>query len=272
MRHFAASSLVVLTLLFSSLLSTSVRADTFRFSTLEWPPYITQHSDSNGYVAAIIREAFAASGHRAEHQFLPWARALLEAREGKYVGLYPEYYDPERLGDFVFSDPFPGGPVGFYKRVDRDIQYRHDPRLDKAAAIDSLAAYKFGVVRGYLNDPYFDRSEQLTKQESPSDLANLRLLFHQRVDLIFIDQLVAEHLVKTSMPAASRDALEMMQPPLTYKPLYVVFSKAHPQHQKAADAFNRGLQELRHSGRLDKLLKEYGIPAKSDDSLTNSPH
>ena len=49
------------------------------------------------------------------------------AVRGDYAGLMPEYYDESRLSDFVFSAPFPGGPVALYKRRGEAISYPGPP-------------------------------------------------------------------------------------------------------------------------------------------------
>lgn len=227
-------------------------------STLDWEPYIGKTLDGKGYVHEVVAAAFARSGYTLDAKFYPWARAVKTAREGEVAGLFPEYYDASRLEEFVFSDPYPGGPVGFYKRKDAGIAFSSDPQTQQDAALRALSQYKFGTVRGYINTATFDAADYLTKQPATSDEINLRKLFFKRVDLIFIDRLVAEHLLNTRLPKF-KGALEFMLPALENKDLYIAFSKAHPQHENLRNAFNAGLREIGEDGTLADILERRGF-------------
>jgi ABC-type amino acid transport substrate-binding protein len=212
-------------------------------------------------VAHLVREAFEAEGATVNNQFLPWARALKNAQKGLSVGLYPEYFDKSRETDFVFSDPFPGGPVGLLKRTDDPITFTHSPLSSPDNAFKALQPYTFGVVRGYINTQAFDDANYLKKYETASDSHNLKLLHLGRVDLVFIDKVVANYLIETEFPHL-KGKVEMMEPMLEYKQLYIAFSKSHPQYQSALSQFNSGLNKLKQSGRLNELLSLYNIPSQ----------
>lgn len=251
--------LLILTII-SLFTGVSASADTLRLASLEWAPYVGAQLPDQGYAASVIRAACARRGVAVEIDFLPWARALEMARRGDYHGLFPEYYDESRKSDFVFSAPFPGGPVALYARRDRGIRYGVDPHVDLDAAFRSIASYKIGVVRGYLNNPVFDAAGYLSKEETASDEANLRKLFYRRVDLVFIDRMVAEHLLKTGM-ASFGDALAAVEPSIEEKPLYVAYSL----HSAAAEALrhkcDEGIAEIMADGSVAKIRAAQGFPA-----------
>lgn len=231
----------------------------FELSTLEWPPYIGSSIKNDGYVAQLVTRAFELGGGNVHYTFLPWARALLSVKKGTSVGVFPEYYDSSRESEMVFSDPFPGGPVGLLHLQELPLEFTIDPRLDIEGALQGLAKYRFGVVRGYLNTPEFDQARYLEKIQSSSDTNNLMMLLKGRVDIVFIDELVAQDIIQSSIPEL-QGKVEMMHPVLAYKPLYVAFSRQHPDHKQALIIFNRGLAVLKQSGELDALLVEFGIP------------
>ena len=129
---------------------------TLTLATLEWEPYIGPNMKNNGYVFEIVEQALKRSNITVDIRFFPWARAVNTAQSGKRDGLFPEYYDEGRLANFVFSDSFPGGPVGLYKRKNNKIAYSVDPQKHQTEALKALEKYKFGVVRGYVNTKEFD--------------------------------------------------------------------------------------------------------------------
>ncbi len=251
---------LLILILFSLFTAVSASADTLRLASLEWEPYVGAGLPDQGYAAAVVRAACARRGVAVEIDFLPWARALELARRGDYHGLFPEYYDESRKTDFVFSAPIPGGPVALYARRDRGIRYGVDPHADLDAAFRSIASYKVGVVRGYLNNPVFDAATYLTKEETTSDESNLRKLFYRRVDLVFIDRMVAEHILKTDM-ASFGDALAAVEPSIEDKPLYIAYSKRAAAADGLRGKCDEGIAEIVADGSVAKIRASQGFPA-----------
>ncbi len=229
-----------------------------KLTTLNWEPYIGESLPNHGYVFELVEAAFNKSGYTLEVKFLPWARALLMAKRGEVDALFPEYYSSVRDDEFVFSEPFLGGPVGFYKRKDSNIAFSIDPRTNQRAALRALKEYKFGVVRGYLNTDTFDQAEFLYKEDVVDDLTNLKRLFYNRVQLIFIDEFVADYLLTTKLPEM-KDQLEFMPPPIEIKHLYLAFSLKVPNFSSKLEAFNKGLEIVKADGTLQHIYARHGF-------------
>ena len=102
------------------LTTSGLAQESVKIGSLEWEPYIGPNMHNNGYVAEIVVEAFKRVDYKVDILFFPWARALKMAEYGELDAVFPEYYDENRNNKFVFSDLFPGGPVGLYKRKDRN--------------------------------------------------------------------------------------------------------------------------------------------------------
>ncbi len=249
--------LLFFVLIFTS--STVFAADkTVTLSTLEWAPYIGQELNGKGYVYELVAEAFKRSGYKAEIRFYPWVRAVKLVELGQRDGVFPEYYGKESLKTSVFSDPFPGGPVGFYKRKDLNVKYSGDPQQEQLNVLFALRKYRFGVVRGYLNTEVFDAADFLKKDIAKTDEFNLKKLEAKRIHFIFIDKFVAQYLIKTKFPDFEKK-LEFMEPPLENKPLYIGFSKQAADYKQKLKAFNQGLKIIKTDGTLKKIMKKHGF-------------
>lgn len=231
-------------------------AQPIRLATLEWEPYIGTQMPNQGYVAELIRAAFADQGMTVEIEFYPWARALHLARTGEADGLMPEYFDARRESDFEYSAGFPGGPLVLYRRQSDEIEFSADPGSEQDTALRALKARRFGVVRGYLNTPVFDAADYLTKFEANDDEANLRKLVFGRTDLAVIDRRVAEHLIRTRHPEYSGKIVPM-HPPLAEIPLFIAFSRNSPRLRESIAAFNAGLRAMEADGRITELYRRY---------------
>jgi polar amino acid transport system substrate-binding protein len=231
-----------------SMISNVQAENRVKLNTLDWEPYIGRELPGSGFVAAIVNEAYAASGYTVELEFMPWVRAKAMARDGRSDGCMPEYYLTEDTIDFLISDPFPGGPLVFFKRkVDTIV----------STGLEDLRSLKIGVVRGYVNTAEFDSADYLNKEEANDDIINLRKLVGGRLDLIVIDKFVGLYLLKKEMPDKVDD-IEVVVPTLEEKTLHVLISRKAPDAEAKMKAFNDGLQKLKESGRLDALLKSNG--------------
>jgi len=217
-----------------------------KLSSLEWPPYIGAEMENQGYVAEAVRAAFERRGYRVEIEFFPWNRAVAMAHDVKVYGYFPEYYSDEVAKDYILSEKFPGGPVGFFKRKDKDISF---------AKLEDLKGYRIGVVKGYVNTAEFDAASYLTKDESVDDLMGLKKLLAGRTDLFFCDKFVGNYIGKKNFPDQIAE-IEFMDPILEDKPFYICFSRATPDGQRIAEDFNNGLAEITADGTLEALRRK----------------
>jgi ABC-type amino acid transport substrate-binding protein len=257
-RAFAA--IVVTLLALASPAGANAQAKTVRLATLDWEPYIGRNLPDQGYTAALIREAYRDQGWNVKIEFYPWARALHLARIGEVDGLMPEYFNSSRKNEFIYSFPFPGGPIVLYKRKADDIAFATDPQADQDRALRALQGRRFGVVRGYLNTPVFDAAKYLRKEEANDDATNLRKLVYKRIDLAVIDRRVADYIIRTQYPDYAAK-VEPMDPPLADIPLFIAFSLKSDKHREARAAFNRGLTAMKKDGRIEALYAKYILNA-----------
>jgi polar amino acid transport system substrate-binding protein len=166
---------------------------------------------------------------------------------GESDGYFPEYYDNEIMNHAVFSQPFATSPVGFIKLKSKLID------LSKK---NNIYNYKIGVVKGYVNENKFDADQHIYKEESLSDIINLRKLLAGRLDMIVIDKHVSSYILKKEFPDRIQD-VEFLNPPLIDHQLYVCFSVRNKSHKKILKAFNSGLEILKKSGEYDKIIAKY---------------
>lgn len=219
-------------------------------ATTPWEPYIGPDLPRQGYVAEVAREALAQAGHTLRLEFMPWGRVLYKAEHGEVDGYLPEYPSEELKRTFLFSDPFPGGPLGFFKlRANKDISW---------CGLDSLRPYRIGVVRGYVNEPAFDARTDLKREYAKDDEANLRMLLAGRVDLIVADLHVGRHYARR-ISRQAQGRIEFLLPPLETKHLHACFPVKRPGSLRLAQEFNRGLDRLRRTGRLELLRARHNL-------------
>lgn len=221
-------------------------------ATLDWPPYVASDMKNKGFNSEIITEAFKRVGHTVKIEFMPWDDAIAKTSQGKYDAVFPEYFSKERSQDFIYSNFFSNSLLVFYKRKGTKVNFISPTNLK------DLAPYKIGVVKGYINTEEFDKATYLKKVEAESDEANLKKLMNKELDLIVIDKLVAQDLIRKHLPAAAAQ-LEAVDHPLVIHPLFVIFPKKNPQSKKLCDDFNKGLNIITKDGTVKAIMSRSGL-------------
>ncbi len=222
---------------------------TLRVATLEWEPYVGNELKDGGFTADIVTTVFQQAGYTVHIDFMPWARVLSLVKHGKYDGGFPAYYSEERAKTYAMSDPFAQGPLVFYTLKSSDIPY---------TGLEDLKPYKIGIVRGYVNTPEFDEADYLKKDVADNDAQNLKKLLYNRIDLIVIDKLTAQHIINTTMPERG-DELKAMEPPLEEKSLHLLLSREKEGYEHILADFNQALEQLQADGTIKAILKKHGF-------------
>ncbi|MCA9974649.1 MAG: ABC transporter substrate-binding protein, partial [Anaerolineales bacterium] len=108
-----------------------------------------------------------------------------------------------------------------------------------------------------LREDPFKAADYLQKEAAERDEQNLRKLMLNRLDLVVVDQFVAESVI-AQIPEAE-DSLEFLSPPLDVKPLYLILSRnTENSAQKLAD-FNEGLRQIIADGTVAKIMEKHGL-------------
>lgn len=211
-------------------------AETFKLTSLDWPPYSGEALDEGGLSVKVARAAFEAAGHSMEVVFLPWQRAVATGLGEGYVGYFPEYYSPELAEEkCAFSAKMGSGPLGFVESTSAPVEW---------TTLDDLAGLEIGTVSGYVNTPEFDARAadgRLSVQPANDDLTNVRKVAAGRLDIAVIDSNVLRWLVDQNPDLDGQ--VQMNGTLLADKELFVCFQKS-PAGDAAREAFNAGLGQI----------------------------
>lgn len=218
-----------------------------------WCPFNCDPRDElPGFMVEIARAAFEAEGHSVEYVVMPWKRAVEEARNGRVDGVIGALKGD--APDLVFPENETGmARIGFYTLKSSDWTY---------AGPDSAKGRVFGSARGYSYGPEIDdmiarRIMHVDEVGGVSPLVcNLCKLQAGRIDV-----LVAEG---NAMAGEARrlkmfDEIRFAGSPNAGSPVYIAFSPAGPRSREYARTLSEGVEKLRKTGRLAKILKAYGL-------------
>jgi len=220
---------------------TAARAETFTFAIGDWPPYISKDAPGFGPHARKVTEAFRSAGHDVRFEFLPWRRSLEVTRHGSLPATFSWIYTEERAKDFIYPEtPLDEAKYVYFFRKDRFP--------------DGLDALSFEEVRdrgltvvgvtGYWYQTQLEKAGIAFEAVATEEQA-WTMLVHGRADLYIETDLVgAEHSRKFLHETA--DSLSMSKPICVF-PLYILFSKAHPDGARMKDIWDSHGQKKRIS-------------------------
>ena len=223
----------------------SIGAETVHISTGEFAPWSSKSLKHNGFTSHVIKEAFALSGHDVDFTYYPWKRAFDSAKDGKKFQATSYWYpSDERTKEFYYSDPI---------QVDKTVFFhlKSNPLADWKM-LDDLKGKRIGATAGFTYTKEFwdaAKSKQLDVQEASSDELNFKKLLKGRVDLVPSDPLVGQKILLESFGSDVADTVTFNPKPLVAPTGHLLISKQLANGEELLDAFNRGLAELRSSGR-----------------------
>lgn len=235
--------------------ASAARADVITLRADEWCPYnCAEGAEKPGYGVEIAKEIFAKAGHTLEYKTVAWPRALDECRRGVVAAVIgasrsdaPDLVFPQQ--SIAVSD------LTFVVRKGGTWKY---------AGPASLESLKLGGILGYSYDGQV--GEYLAANgKNPA-----------RVDLVAGDNALEMNLKK--LMASRIDVTMDARPVLSYKLMqmglsdkvefvgsvdpsenYIAFAPGNPKSKEYAALLDKGIAEMRASGRLKQILDRYGV-------------
>lgn len=237
------------------LTATAAHADTITLRADEWCPYnCAADSDKPGYGVEIAKEVFAKAGHTVDYKTLAWARALEECRKGGINAVVGT--SKNESPDFIFgAEHIIVSDNTFVVKNGNPWRYGGPATLDKM---------KIGIIQGYAYDGEVGKYiETNAKDKARIDVVggdtgldqNLKKLAAGRIDATVDAKAVVSYKI---MQMGLTDKLELAGS-VDPSQNYIAFSPANPKSKEYAAILDKGVIELRASGRLKQILDRYGV-------------
>lgn len=170
-----------------------VKAEKWKVTTLEWPPFTCEKCPDQGVGCKALRDALKSVGVDVEFVFLPWNRAVKEGGKAEFIGYYPAW--PEDVVDgFLGSDPIFKSPLGF-------VEAKSKP-LGRLQALKDLAGKNIGSVQGYGNTKEFNelvKKGLIKSDQATADDFNIKKVAAGRLDGAIVDTNVAKYMLQTDL-------------------------------------------------------------------------
>lgn len=216
-----------------------------------WCPFsCTAGATPEGFTLDILRAIFEPRGVRIRLINENYARALEDVRQGRY-GATPSTFKEEAPG-FVFPElPISRNQYCFYTAAGHAWRY---------TGVRSLGRQRVGIVKGYSYGPQLDQA--IAQNEASFDISGgedvtyrmARKVLMNRLDSFVEDESLVQYTMAIHPELKLRNA--GCAPP---RLAYLALSPAMPKSAAYAHAFDEGMQRLRASGQLERIMATYGL-------------
>ena len=111
--------------------SFSLWAQPVRIVSSEFVPHNGAALPQQGYAIELVRQIFQSQQQEVQFEFLPWPRALKQARQGEAAAILTIWYEEERTVDLAYPSPLYLNYIRFYQRNQDPVLFRQLSDLPK---------------------------------------------------------------------------------------------------------------------------------------------
>ncbi|MCP4551853.1 MAG: amino acid ABC transporter substrate-binding protein [Bacteroidetes bacterium] len=231
--------------------------ETIRITNGEWLPYHSEKLPHYGAGSRIVTEAFEGEGLEVKWGFFPWKRAYINVVNGSWNASIGWIKTPKREKEVLFSEPIYGGKWVFFHLKSALFEWK---------TIEDLKGLNIGAIHGYSYGTIFDNAEKngifkverVTKEEQ-----NFKKLLLGRIHVFAhaIDGGYASLRMKLKPEEVQQ--ITHFPKPIQVVNYHLVFTKTK-KNKRMLKLFNKGLRQLRESGKIDQYIKNAWIQKKSE--------
>lgn len=149
-------------------------ASELKFVSAEFPPFtFTQNNKGTGAMYEVVQELARRLGQSTKIEFIPWARARIEAEGSDNIGIIPLARTPERENKYtwlihVLDDPYV-------------LVTKKDSKID-ISNMDNAKKLTIGILAGSAAEPLLKGLGFLNINPATTDIQNVKKLSLGRID------------------------------------------------------------------------------------------
>ncbi|MDE1461338.1 substrate-binding periplasmic protein [Spartinivicinus poritis] len=217
---------------------------TVRLTNGEWLPYQSENLKHYGVASHIVTEAFRSVDVKVDYVFMPWKRAYIEAKEGRFDGSLIWSLDPDREKEFFFSDIIIHGRSVLFHLKSMPFDWKD---------YSDFVSVKVGGVIGYKYQ--FESNKDIKIERAYSEIAIFKMLLNRRVDILPSDLDAGYAILYSNFSEDEVKNVTHHPRPYNTTTYHLILSKKVKQNEKIIKLFNTGLKKLKASGKYDTYFE-----------------
>lgn len=212
--------------------SVAAQAETVKIGVGEWAPYIGEGLPDQGLHTKRVVDVLKAAGYDVQLEFSPWKRTYEVAKRGETAATFSWSHSADREADFIY----PKVPLEEQTDVIFYNKTKH-PDGVTATSVEDIKAQGLKVVglAGYWYEKALQDAGVDIHIVSSEDNA-WKFLQAGRADIMIENEVVGSLSVENTLGADAGSIGKGAV--LRTVPMFVLFSRAHPDGQKLADAWD----------------------------------
>ncbi|MCP4322822.1 MAG: amino acid ABC transporter substrate-binding protein [Psychromonas sp.] len=240
--------LIVIIFMIFSAFSYAQNKQSITMVTDQWDPYYGSELKNNGPVAEITSAVLAQLDYQLQVSFIPWKRAVEYSKNGKYQAVLGGYYNQQRAEHFWYSDSIATSDIVLFSQVENRVQ---------VTTIASLNNQRVCVINGYFNGESFKKNQKIVRVKSNTLKHCFERLIAGRVDYLVANRLVGLALLNKEF-VEDKSTIQPMPLLLAQEQIYILWSKNVAENFELNKQFNRALQQLINSGKVQQIWQKHG--------------
>jgi polar amino acid transport system substrate-binding protein len=224
--------------------------ETVLIGVSEYAPLISKKIEFNGSVGRILTDIFVLEGIKVKFEWVPWKRAYMNVKNGKY-DLTPCWSkNEEREKEVIFSEPLYQMYHVFFHLKSNPFQWH---------SYDDLEGLRIVATIGYFYGDDFKKAEndgKIIVDYAPNDALNFKKLAAGRFSLFVANYITGYAIAQRSLTPEEFSKIthntKSVSKPSNH---YVLFAKT-AKGKRLRQLFNMGLKHLKENGLLNQYLEK----------------
>lgn len=200
-----------------------------------------------GFSVDVIKAAFANQGYEVKFNIVPYARCTAETETGVQLACFnvPETEESRKLY-IIPAEPLVQTVLQIFAPADSTASN---------LGFADLAGKRVGLTHGYDYSDEIESGTSFSLDVAKTDLLSLKKVAGGRVDYALLYDKVAAGLLSES--GAELVGKVKVVGNLDPYPFHLAFSRQHPDGEKMADVFTKGLIAIKASGEYNAIDQQW---------------
>lgn len=233
-----------------SVVPLSVLAQPLVFVSEEFPPFEyfdEATAEAKGIDVDILKEIAKRLDLEIQIKFMPWARAMNDAKNGQVDAVFVLYRNEERAKDFYFTSE----PLSYETAT---LITRSSSTKD-AYLLEDIEGWKVAQIRDTRYSAQYDNYNGVERVWVKNNEQAIKLLKKQRVDAVIMNKFLYVYRKKAYGDFAGTKQLDLT---IAKEPQYIAFTKKKgKEHAELARQFSKVTKALREDGFIHQVIRKY---------------
>lgn len=226
------------------------RAPLILATTEIFPLAYATNEEKAGFLVELVTEVARRNDLAMQIHFMPWARCLKEAREGKISGIFAAFRTEDREPYLAFGEEV-------LMTMAQNLFVTADSPLRYDGNIESIAGLRIGMLTKISYGAELDSKlrngsfRNVFRTDTPENLVHA--LMGGRIDMMILQRMEGYGI---AMSLGYDRKVRALEPPLEEVPAYFGFTKTRDMSATIAK-FDAALREMRRDGTYERIAGAY---------------